>query len=135
MLLPEGLGAAVGRVRDWPYLRAVVAIVAAYALALQMLLTGVLVTQAAAATPDSPFVICYGADGSAVDHGSGTPAAAHASCAACIIASFAPPAAPVPDVSVVRFAEYVAFAALDTAPRTTQPRHEPRTSQGPPRNA
>jgi hypothetical protein len=67
-----------------------IAMAAAFALALQMLLGGILATQAEAATlaPDSPFAICL-SDGSApADHNSDK-TAKHPSCVLCTVAKTA----------------------------------------------
>jgi hypothetical protein len=62
--------------------------VAAFALALQVLLGGILATkaEAAGAPPDSPFVICLGNDGAApAEHGD-TGKAKHLQCVLCTLA-------------------------------------------------
>jgi hypothetical protein len=67
-----------------------IAMAAAFALALQILLGGVLASQAeaAGASPDSPFVICLGSDssGPAEHGGSGEAPAKHLSCVLCTLA-------------------------------------------------
>jgi hypothetical protein len=72
------------RMRPW------IAMAAAFALALQVLLGGILATQAEAAgvSPDSPFVICYGSDSAApADHGdTGKAPAKHLQCVLCTLA-------------------------------------------------
>jgi hypothetical protein len=62
---------------------------AAFALALQVLLGGILATraEAAGAAPDSPFVICLGNDAAApADHGSDRAPAKHLQCVLCTLA-------------------------------------------------
>jgi hypothetical protein len=67
-----------------------IAMATAFALALQMLLGGVLATQAEAAgvSPDSRFVICLGSDsaGPAEHGGSDKAPAKHLSCVLCTLA-------------------------------------------------
>ena len=65
---------------------------AAYALALQVLLGGILATkaEAAGAFPDSPFVVCLGNDSAApADHGSDKAPAKHLQCMLCTLAKLA----------------------------------------------
>lgn len=75
------------RMRPW------IAMAAAYALALQVLLGGVLATKAEAAgvSPDSPFVICLAEGGTApADHGNtGKAPAKHVQCVLCTLAKTA----------------------------------------------
>ena len=61
---------------------------AAFALALQVLLGGVLATQAeaAGASPDSPFEICLGNGGATTDHGTDKVPAKHVQCVLCTLA-------------------------------------------------
>ena len=63
---------------------------AAFALALQVLLGGILATQAEAANlaPDSPFTICLSDSTAPADHGSDK-AAKHLSCVLCTLAKTA----------------------------------------------
>jgi hypothetical protein len=66
-----------------------IAMVAAFALALQVLLGGILATKAEAvgASPDNPFVICLAGDSAApANHGSDKAPAKHLQCVLCTLA-------------------------------------------------
>jgi hypothetical protein len=117
-------------------LRAWVAVAAAYALALQVILGGILATQmvaAAVAAPADPFVICYGGTPAADHENSGAPVN-HAACLVCALASFAPP---LPESATVVSRHEVAayFAAIAISPAKPRRLHDPRSSQGPPQAA
>lgn len=115
-------------------LRAVVAMVAAYAFALQMLFAGI-VTAQAAGVPADPFAICASTDTSTDSgHTKGGAPVAHQSCIVCTVA----PAASLPTFAIdpvaFRFGVAVSFqpapAPLDIAIQS----HNPRSSQGPPQH-
>jgi len=116
-------------IRTW------VALAAAYAFALQLLLAGIVVTQMTVAAAADPFVICVG-DPNSPDssHGGNGPHAAHQACAICTFVSAAPLLAaighPVPLAREAAAAFHPAAVALAVA----RGRHDPRSSQGPPRN-
>jgi hypothetical protein len=117
--------------------RRAVSIVAAYLIALQMVLAGAMSAQMAFAAPSDLGFMCADADGGTA-HETGAPkqAALHkAFCAVCAFTAHAAPLpSPVSDVVArraedVRLATFAAWAARDTRLR------EPRSSQGPPANA
>ena len=115
-------------------LRAVTAMVAAYAFALQMLLTGVVATQMAAANPADPFVICTstGVDGG---HGTTGKAVNHLTCAVCSLATSTPTVSGEHAAVVFQIAVPALYTPADAASASGTRRHEPRSSQGPPLNA
>ncbi len=117
--------------------RRVVGIVAAYLIALQMVLAGAMSAQMAAASANDLGVICAEADGGAA-HDTGAPNSAVLHKNFCAVCAFAAHAAPVPAMAVetlvrsageLRLGSFAAWAARDTRLR------EPRLSQGPPANA
>lgn len=116
-------------------LRAWVALMAAYAFALQMLFTGMIAAQSAAAAPADPFAICYSSD-KATDggHNTGAPVA-HQTCIVCTVAPGAslPPAVVHP--IVFRFSVAVTFQPAVAPPDIANRSHTPRSSQGPPQTA
>jgi hypothetical protein len=119
--------------RQW--VRGAVGVAAAFVLALQMLLAGMLATQMAVAAPASPFVVCYGEGHGTVSDSPSKPAIHHASCAVCTLASFA---APVPEAAASLVAIATGHAVVQPL-RSVSPRadrhHTPRSSQGPPQAA
>ena len=118
-------------------LRAWVAIAAAYVFVLQLMLTGILATQMAAASAASadPFAICYGGVSGDSDHKGANGPSAHQTCTICAAASTVPlsPAASQP--TVIRFSGAVAFRAASAPPFLAGQTRSPRTSQGPPQVA
>jgi hypothetical protein len=114
-------------------LRALVGVAAGYALAVQLLLTGILATQMTAGASADPFVICL-SDGTSPDSPHGNNGTAHQTCAICTLASAAPllPHAATP--TVVRIETAVVFVASAQSVANVRGRHNPRSSQGPPRN-
>jgi hypothetical protein len=116
--------------------RAWVALAASYAFALQLLLTGIVVTQmTVAAAAADPFAICA-ADPNSQDtsHRSNDPHAAHQACAICTFASSAP-LLPAAGHRIARAMEAAAaFHPAAVAVAVARGRHNPRSSQGPPRN-
>ena len=119
-------------------LRPWVAMVAAYAVVLQMLFAGIAVasvTAAAAGSSGDPFVICYGNRGVPVDNPIPADYPRHEQ--HCILCSVAAPAAVPPaaaghglDSIVDGFARWLAASGFQPAQHCT-----PRLSQGPPRTA
>ncbi|MGD9846307.1 MAG: hypothetical protein AB7U47_13065 [Variibacter sp.] len=111
--------------------------IAAYLFVLQTLLAGIVVTQAAAASPaDLPTILC--AEHTApVDSGPTQPSKAPLCehCVACVVAAVATPAPETPAATILRFAH----AAI--APTIAEPASSParriglHTSRGPPRSA
>ncbi|MGO4714901.1 DUF2946 family protein [Bradyrhizobium sp. 2TAF24] len=124
----------MGRRRSW--LRKVVALAAGHALALQLLLAGIVATQMAVA-PAAAVAAALCAD---LGHGSapdGQPATGlhHVPCAVC---AFAAAAAPLPQAGALDAPRSLAHAIErhdDTAAFAAARRHDPRSSQGPPLNA
>lgn len=117
------------RLRSWA------AIAAAFALALQVMLTGILATQTAAVAADA-FAICHGTTDGVVDQQA--PRGEHPGCPACIIctgATIASLSAAAGTPIVVRFGDAVEFRAVPASPTVVGGLHSPRLSQGPPRIA
>lgn len=121
-------------VRWKTWLRGAVGITAAYALALQMLLTGIAATQMAAADSASPFVICYGSHAQDGGGGNDSTRIHHASCVACAFVAFS---SPVPETA----APFVRVEPTEAAPpsgpqipRNAALHRTPRSSQGPPQS-
>jgi len=117
------------RVRPW------LAMVVAYAVALQALLTGFAPT-ALPLADDIHAVICFG-NGDQADAPDGAPAthASHAQC--CVLCGAFRVAAPPPTAVIIRLAivTSIEFPPSAAAP-IVLPRHiSPRQSQGPPRAA
>jgi hypothetical protein len=116
-------------------LRGTVGVAAAFVLALQMLLAGVLATQMAVAAPAGPSAICYG-EGHGTDSDSPSKSRIyHASCAVCTLASFAPPVPDAaPSLTVVATVHAVVHPLRNVSPLADR-HHDPRSSQGPPQAA
>ncbi|GLH79549.1 hypothetical protein SSBR45G_44580 [Bradyrhizobium sp. SSBR45G] len=117
--------------------RKAVSIAAAYLIALQVVLAGLMSAQMTAAAASDLGIICTESDGGAA-HGTSTPKPALLHKDFCAVCAFAAHAAPVPApavetlvrrASALRLASFAAWAARDTRLR------EPRLSQGPPANA
>ncbi|WP_257170463.1 DUF2946 family protein [Bradyrhizobium sp. SRS-191] len=113
--------------------RRAVGILAAYLIALQMVLAGAMSAQMAAAAANDLGVICTDADGTV--HGTSAPDSAVLHKDFCAVCAFSAHAAPVPTPVVamlvrsageLRLASFAAWAARDSRLR------EPRLSQGPP---
>lgn len=119
-------------------LRTGIAVAAIYVFVLQILLTGVVATQmaAAAASPADAFAICYGAgvSGDIGDKGGGAPTA-HQTCIICAAASTVPLSPAVSQPAVIRFSSAVAFRAPAAPFFLTSQIRLPRTSRGPPQVA
>lgn len=123
---------AVLRADGW--LRRVAGIGCAYAFALQMLFAGVLATQMAVASP-LDAVICASGQPANAQGGNSGGHVHHFHCVACALVTFATPpldAAHVQPVPAVIAAPLQPAAAALAA---INPRHTPRSSQGPPRTA
>ncbi|CCE01631.1 DUF2946 family protein [Bradyrhizobium sp. STM 3809] len=117
--------------------RRAVSILAAYLIALQMVLAGAMSAQMAAAASSDAGMICAEMDGG-MAHDGGVPSHGIVHKDFCAVCAFAAHAAPVPAPVVatlvrsareLRLASFAAWAARDTRLR------EPRLSQGPPANA
>lgn len=117
-------------------LRGAVGILVGYALALQLLLAGVVASRMALADPANPFEICLS---DSVEHAPGDDSGkssgivVHQKCVVCALAAYAPPLADAPSQP-----------AFDATQSNAEPwpvaiptpgldeRHHPRSSQGPP---
>jgi hypothetical protein len=116
----------------------VIAIVAAYAVALQMLMGAVIGAQAGAALPSDAFVICFGNGGAQDAPGQhNNPTLDHDLCArlcaqAMTAAADVPPATPV--VSLLLLGEQIAVSPRPV-PLRLAPQPSPRRAQGPPQIA
>ena len=111
------------------WLRLCVAVAASYALVLQIVLTGILATQMAAASAAGLSVICY--DGGDA-HAPGT--AVHQGCVVCSVA----PTVSLPSTTTpvaLRFAAAVDFQRPAERSVLLPRLHSPRSSQGPPQTA
>jgi hypothetical protein len=119
------------------WLRGAIGVVAAYVLALQTLLAGIVATQMAVGDPANPFVICYGSgdNGSTESAPLDKPRAHvdHANCAICTFAASSPPIPRSP--AIARITVAVSFGTVAPAPAIGNDRHNPRSSQGPPQSA
>jgi hypothetical protein len=114
-----------------------IAVVAAYAVAFQMMLVGVVAARTAAAESsfvDGRFVVCSARAGGLADRDpSGLPTAPETSCLLCTMAANGPvllPAAADPDVVSATDVVPVALVAADVCPHW----YSPRQSRGPPAN-
>ena len=114
-----------------------IAVVAAYAVAFQMMLLGVVAARAAAAESsfvDDRFVVCSVRAGGLADRDpSGLPTAPETACVLCTMAANAPVLLPAAaDSHVVSATEvvHVAPVAADVRPHC----YSPRQSRGPPAN-
>ena len=119
------------------HLRSCVAIVAAYAMALQMLLASIAPMPAATPALDGEsFVICHGnGDSPADDQGKTAPAVRHLACVMCSMVSFAPSFAEAFTTAVLLVARAAPFDISQAILTARGRRHDPRTSQGPPQLA
>jgi hypothetical protein len=126
---------ALALFRRRPAVRAWVALAAGYAFALQLLLTGIVVTQMTVGAAFDPFVICS-ADPNSQDtsHGSNDPHAAHQACAICTFASSAPLLPAVGHRIALAMEAAGEFHPAAVAVTVARGRHDPRSSQGPPRD-
>jgi hypothetical protein len=117
-------------------LRGAIGVVAAYAFALQMLLTGLAGAQMAAADPTGQFVTCYGAEGdhgaSSNDSGTNTPRVNHVTCVVCGVASLVPPLPEAANPVVFRSGVAAAYVSVYGRRHVADRRHDPKSAQGPP---
>ena len=118
-------------------LRAIVAMTTAYVVALQMLLAAVLTAPMAlaAASATDLFVICH-SDGTASGKDTSAPSAPvqHDACAVCVQAHSMAAAAEAAPAMPVRRVSYARFASAEPGAPAGVRHHDPRSSQGPPRN-
>lgn len=112
-----------------------IAMIAAYAVALQMLLSAAVASQMAAA-PSGPGPICYGAavtaDGTGHD---GTVPLHQPSCILCTVGLSAPVDLAIPSVAPACFDKGVVVESYAVSPSLAQAPPSPRLSQGPPQTA
>jgi hypothetical protein len=111
-----------------------IATVVAYAVALQMLLSAAVASQAAATTPAGAFPICFGAvpaNGDGTGQGDSSPIH-QAPCILCSIGFSAPVDLAAASVVLVVFDESVVVLTFQAGPRLAQAPPSPRLSQGPP---
>lgn len=95
-----------------------VATAAAFALALQVLLGGILATRAEAAgmSPDSPFEICLGSgDAAPADHGTGKAPVKHSQCVLCTLAKLSPAIVPANEAATLTLGQLTAVVFAPTA--------------------
>ncbi|MFD2181761.1 DUF2946 family protein [Rhodoplanes azumiensis] len=122
-----------------PALKRAVGLLAAYALALQMLLAGMVATQMAVAG-DGAAALCFTTGGAsdattATPDGTGAPPASpHTPCAVCVFASLAPPLPVIAGLAIPQARAQRSRRPVGRAGRRVR-RHEPRSSRGPPRAA
>lgn len=116
-------------------LRGTIGVVAAYALALQVLFAGLAGAQMAAADPVGQSVICYGAETVDGDHGAqkpGTQRIHHVTCVVCGVVSLATPAPETATPVVFRVGVAAAYTSFVDRPPVAARRHDPKSAQGPP---
>jgi hypothetical protein len=129
----KGIMLSILRADSW--LRRVAGIGCAYALALQMLLAGVVATQMVVAGP-LDAAICAPVHSPDGPDGSGRGHAHHLHCTVCALVTFAAPPLDATDAQQVR--TVTVAATLQPRPAALapiNPRHTPRSSQGPPQTA
>lgn len=102
-------------------LRPWIAVVSAYALALQLLLSGVLASQLVAAdnvSPGTQFYICHGSDGGpdGEPDGAGKPPGHQTHCMLCVLANGSPAILPAGHASAILLAKMVS----DVVPRNDE---------------
>lgn len=109
--------------------------IAAYAVALQMLLSAAVASQIAAAAPEGMASLCYGSV-IADETGQGDVVHVHqASCILCSVGLSAPVDLTAASVSPAYEGAGLPIAAPSEAPHLPQAPPSPRLSQGPPRIA
>ncbi|MDC7785668.1 hypothetical protein PQJ75_06155 [Rhodoplanes sp. TEM] len=109
----------------------VVGLVAAYALALQMLLAGIVATQMAVSGDSALATLCFGT-GDTPDGSGTTPApATHSPCAICAFTSATPPLPATAGLALPQACRRIRRRAR-TTPRRRARRRDPRSSRGPP---
>lgn len=117
-------------------LRGAVGILVGYALALQLLLAGAVASRMALADPANPFEFCRSGS---VDHvpsddsGKSSGIIVHQKCVVCALAGYAPPLTDAPSEPTFDAALF-SHEPWPVAPLTpsSDERHHPRSSQGPP---
>ena len=112
-------------------LRSAVSILAAYAIALQMLLASLAAAQMAAADPPGMSALCEGGGSAGLDRAKMGWPVSHAACAVCTIGSFAPGASP-PQLVVSRLVAAAPYAAPTDPRRAATRRHDACSARGPP---
>jgi hypothetical protein len=117
------------------HLRAVVGIIAAYALALQMLLAASLAAHIAATKPFGTFFMCKGNDGSEVERGKAGLPVNRAVCLVCVFVSSSPPLPKAGDPDVIWLAVATSYVPASISLAAGNRRHQPRCSRGPPQIA
>lgn len=113
--------------------RKIIGVVAIYAVALHVILTGLAPLAAAAASADPLSVICHSVPAGAPGHDQGVPAPGHA-CEHCNLCSaLAPPPAPVTSMAVTLAPARVlhVLRPLSTSARTALA-SDPKLARGPP---
>jgi hypothetical protein len=113
-------------------LRGAIGVMAAYALALQMLLAGMAGAQMAAADPSGLFVTCYGAETADGGHTPNTQRINHVTCVVCGVTSLAPPLPEAATPVVFRSGITAAYVPFDGRSPVAARRHDPKSAQGPP---
>jgi hypothetical protein len=103
-------------------------ILAAYALALQILLSGIIATQMAVGGAGGAAQICFGGGQPSDD---GNAPVAHVSCAVCAFASACPPLPSVSQVAAVSFRASPA-PRLTSEPSIARPWRDIHSARGPP---
>lgn len=117
-------------------LRGAIGVVAAYALALQMLLAGMAGAQMAAADPAGLSVLCYTTgDSSESGHGKTGAPVHHVTCVVCSVAPLAPPLPETATPAVFRVGLTTAYVSARHVAAPTERQHNPKSSQGPPQTA
>jgi hypothetical protein len=117
-------------------LRAMVAIAAAYGLALQMLLSALAATQMAAADPlGAAGPICHASASAPASGRDGGSPASHTACSACTLAGAAPPLPDAAEPIPVQPAAATRYLLAHTSRLAAKRRHEPQSPQGPPQIA
>jgi hypothetical protein len=114
--------------------RALVGLLAAYAFALQIILTGVAAGQMAAVSGADPFAICYSEHGGD-QQPAGTKTAHQTCCIVCATAPLAHLSAPTNTLAVAQLGNDVTFQGVSERVTPLVRLHSPRTSQGPPQVA
>ncbi|RAI46190.1 hypothetical protein CH341_00375 [Rhodoplanes roseus] len=112
-------------------LRRVVGLVAAYALALQMLLAGIVATEMAVAGDAAAATLCFGAPDGPDASGTSHPPTPHSPCAICAFASAAPPLPGLAGLALPQAGRRIRRRVRTTARRCAR-RRDPRSSRGPP---
>lgn len=110
-----------------------IAMIAAYAVALQMLLSAAVASQMAAAAPSGASPICYGASLAGGGTGQGDAVLLHeASCILCSIGLSAPVDLAVASVAPAYCVRCMIVEDVAASPSLAQAPPSPRLSQGPP---